>query len=200
MKAGNSENDLGLVEACISGDITAWASLAKKYERLGYISIENRLKKYGFTLPRQDIEEICQDVITSIWKDRKLETVKNRKDISYWFSIVSGNAAIEFMRAKKVKDEPKSVPMTDEIAEELIAPDCLRDDDLPAPDTRKDISKKLARSIETLKYKEKLILKLNIYHAKKYHEIAEMLNMPKGTVSNYLKRAKDKLKENLENL
>ena len=201
MKNRRDREDMPLVEACIRGDLTAWSSLTKKYSDLIRASIEVRLKKYGFTLPRQDIEDIRQNVLESIWSGNKLESVKNRKSIAYWLAIVSGNAAIEYIRKKRIDQTLEPVSLSNELdKEELIglipSPDLNPFDEL----ARKEILNKIDRAFRSLTHGEKLVAKLNIYHGKKYYEIAEILNMPGGTVSSYLKRAKEKLREKLQNL
>ena len=192
-----TDDDSEIVEACINGDLSAWSSLTQKYESLIRASIVNRLKKYGITLPCQDIEDIRQNTLTSIWKGRKLEEIRNRKNISYWLAIVSGNTAIEYMRWKRAQDTPKPVPLNYDSADELegLAPSNGRDPSDEA--AREEMLKKIKETIEALPHKEKLMIKLNIYHGKKYHEIADILNIPAGTVSSYIKRAREKLKKKI---
>ena len=104
------------------------------------------------------------------------------------------------MRTKRAKEAPKIVPLTEEIAEELTDMNMSYKSSLSDTLTQNDIAKKIDKFIETLPRKEKLIMKLNIYHNKKYHEIAEILNIPKGTVSSYMKRAKEKIRDGLKDL
>lgn len=198
MEGKYRDNDSNIIEACINGDLAAWGQLTRKYESLIYASIVNRLRKYGFALPRQDIEDIRQNVLTNIWKSRKLENVRNRGNIAYWLAIVSGNIAIGYMRNKRAKDMPNPAPIhcgaIEELAE-LAGPEGATVFDNMARD---EMLKKIDEAIEALSFKEKLIIKLNFYHDKKYNEIADILNMPPGTVSSYIKRAKEKLKKNLK--
>jgi RNA polymerase sigma factor (sigma-70 family) len=93
------------------------------------------------------------------------------------------------MRRKIVREDP--VP--------LIIPDeeNIEDTNSETPQKR-ELSEKIDTSIASLPPKEQLVIKLNLLHDMEYHEISEMLNMPKGTVSSCLKRAKDRLKEELK--
>ena len=59
---------------------------------------------------------------------------------------------------------------------------------------KNELSKKIEEAVDALPTKEKLIIKLNLIYEKKYDEIAKILNLPKGTVSSYIKRAKEKLR------
>ncbi len=198
MRKESFKDDLKLVEACINKDLIAWAIFIRKYSNLIAVSIDNRLKKYGFTLTRQDIEDIQQNILTSLWKDKKLESVKNRKDISYWLAIVSGNMAIEYLRNKQNIEAIKSVSLHEKIDEKELAQIIPSGKSDPRDELSKnELSEKINSSIERLPTKEKLIAKLNILHDKKYHEIANILNLPEGTISSYMKRAKEKLKKAL---
>jgi RNA polymerase sigma-70 factor, ECF subfamily len=193
------ENDLHLIEACIKKDIAAWASLVKKYSSLVYISIENRLRKYNLSLSRHDVEDIKQNIFTDIWENNKLEGVTSRDDISYWISILAGNAAIEHFRKKDTLQEGRTVSLFGKIGEkELheVLPSGAADpkDEL----ARAEISGRIDKAMEDLPEKEKLVIKLFLIHDKGYHEIAEILDLPRGTVSSYIKRAKEKLRRSLK--
>jgi len=201
MKDKHPKDDTKLIDSCVNGDLAAWAALTQKYSALIKTAIACRLKKYGFSLPLQDIEDIRQTILTAIWRDRKLEGIKNKIDISCWLAIVSGNIAVEYLRKKRIAGEPKLIPLFDTLTDKEMAefmPSAGRD---PSDELARDeLSLRIDEAIESLPSKERLIIKLNICHDKKFHEIAEMLNIPKGTVCSYIKRAKDKLREMLKDL
>jgi RNA polymerase sigma-70 factor (ECF subfamily) len=201
VKKRNSENDEPLIEACLKRDTPSWGMFVKKYSSLVSISIMSRLKRHGLCLPPQEIEEIRQDVFASIWKEESLRTVRNRKDISYWLSIVSGNAAIEHTRSLRSSEPAKKFLFLDEMDEEVLSKIALpsaarqrKEIDL------KEIGKRIEEAIKRLPEKERLILRLNILYGKKQNEISDMLKLPLGTVSSYIKRAKEKLKLELGDL
>lgn len=199
MKNRPFDDDMEIVEGCVKKDLKAWASLIEKYSNLISASIENRLKKYGYSLPCQDIEDIRQNVLASIWKDNKLESVRNRRNISYWLAIVSGNMAMLYVRSTLRKEPVKPVSIFDKIDEtellELIPSTELNPSDELA---KNEISKKIAKEIDSLPPKEKFIIKLHLLYDKKYDEISGILNLPEGTVSSYIKRAKEKLRKRLK--
>lgn len=194
-----NDNDRYLIEACLNKDITSWARLVKKYSGLIYVSIENRLKKYGIPASAQDIEDIRQNIFSDIWKGNKLLQVTNRDDISYWIAILSGNAAVGYFRSKEARQLQNTVPLSHRINErkmsEILSSDSLGPNDELA---RAEKEAKTDLAIESLPAREKIMIKLHLIHDKKYHEIAELLSVPKGTVSNYIKRAKEKLKKKLK--
>lgn len=194
-----SEDDSELVESCLKKDIASWACLVKKYSGLIYISIENRLKKYGLDTSSQEIEDIRQNILSDIWKNDKLSRVTNRSDISYWIAILSGNAAVEHFRARQARQTQNTVSLSRKIDERELGD--ILPSYTPEPNdelARAEMEDRVDLAIESLPTKEKIIIKLHLVHNKKYHEIAEFLGVPKGTVSSYIKRAKDRLQAALK--
>jgi len=178
---------------------SAWDGFTRKYSDLIFISIRNRLKKYGIDIPHQEIEDIRQNILASLWKDGKLDTVENASSLPYWLSIVSGNAAVAHIRKKDRFESLKSVSLSDVEYEDKLA-DILSSDAL-SPDkeaARREISENIEKAMDALPERERLIIKLHLVHDKKYDDIARMLNLPKGTVASSVKRAKERLRKKLK--
>lgn len=171
----------------------------KKYSNLVYAAIQNRVRKCGMTISHEEALDIRQDVFTSILERGQLDAIESRGSLPYWLAIVSGNAAMQYLRRQHRREPVKPASIFDSIEGSKII-DLIHSSELnPIDSMRKDeLSKRMDESIESLPVKEKLIIKLHLLHDKKYDEIASMLNIPKGTVSNYIKRAREKLKKDLE--
>lgn len=193
-----SKDDQNMVEACIAGNVAAWENLLSKYSPLIRTAISGRIRRYGMSLPSQDVEDIYQNVLTAIWLGRKLSEIKNRADISYWLAIVSGNMAVEYLRAIKSSGMDKLEPLGDTTDEEMEAGDIgsATEQNYPDPSENK-IPDEVKNALRCLRKKEKLIMKLLIIHDKKYKEIARILKMPKATVASHIRRARAKLKRTL---
>jgi RNA polymerase sigma-70 factor (ECF subfamily) len=195
----DEKDDPRLIEACLKKDLIAWSNLIKKYSGLVYISIENRLNKYGISASVHDIEDIRQNIFSDIWKDGKLSNITNRNDISYWIAVISGNAAVEHFRSREARERKNTIPLRHKINEEELNE--IFPSGVPGPNdelTRAETEERISSAIESLPAREKIVIKLHLIHDKKYHEIAEFLSVPKGTVSSYIKRAKEKLKKALK--
>lgn len=191
----DEKNDRDLIEACIKKDLIAWSILVNKYSGLIYISIEHRLKKYGISASSHDIEDIRQNILSDIWKSDKLSRITNRDDISYWIAILSGNAAMEHFRSKEARHMQNTMSLCHKIDDKEL--NDILSSDIPGPNdelARAETEEKIDAAIESLEGREKIMIKLYLIHNKKYHEIAEFLGVPKGTVSSYIKRAKERLK------
>jgi len=191
-----------LINRCIQKDFLAWGEFVRRYSGLVYWAIEHRLKKWDYFYHHQDVEEIHQNVFLSLWKKNKLEQVKDQKKVAGWIVIVSGNEAIDYFRHEKSQVPPNAISIFEEIIQKDgaitladILPSNKKDDS--AANEPDEIGKILEAGINSLSAKEKLILKLNTLYNKKYREIAEMLDMPLGSVATSIKNIKSRLKKRL---
>lgn len=198
MKRDGFDSDAGLIAACVKKDPEAWDYFAKKYSPLISISIRVRLAKYAMALPYHEIEDIKQSVFTSIWQEEKLRSVKNLRGISYWLSVVSGNAAIEYLRNKHGAKTPEFVPFCEKAGEPELAEFLCSRGPGPADELQtKETIEKIEKAVGSLSGKENLVARMYIFYGKKRHEIAECLNIPEGTVASYVNRARKKLRKKL---
>jgi len=195
MRKNRPMDDRTLVEACINKNLDSWSLLISKYSGLVNIAADCRLKKYGFTLPKEDIEDLRQNVFTAIWQEGKLKNVAHLDNISHWIAMVAGNMAINYVRKSSNRDALKAVPIDGKFKGKDLA-GLLPSRPLRAEDdtSEAELGRKIDSAIRRLPCREKLIIKLHLFHGKKYEDIAEILNLPNGTVSSYVKRAKEKLK------
>lgn len=199
MKEPDLSGDEELIRLCIARDPSAWERFTKRYSGLISYSIVQRLRKYGINPHPNDLGEIRQDILSRLWEDGKLAEIRNPSVIKYWLSIVSGNMAVEYMRARKRRHElmPVSLSeMTDESALHGVLSSNRR---LPADELhRSELLGKIEESIRSLPAKQALALKLNLLHGKSHDEISAIMSIPPGTASSYIKRAKGALRRMLK--
>lgn len=194
----NTEDSGRLIERCLRKDMSAWAVFVTRYSPLISAAITKRLKLYGLAASDHDLKDIRQNLLASIWQEDKLADVKNRGSIAYWLAIVAGNAALDHYRSKKNMATDRFVPLSQPIGDGELGD--LLPSALPDPrdqSARNELTGRIAGEIDKLPGREKIILKLNILHNKKYEDIARILDLPPGTVSSYVKRAKEKLRKRL---
>jgi RNA polymerase sigma factor (sigma-70 family) len=193
-------SDKLLVEGCIKRDIEAWNALVDKYSSLMHASARKRLARHGFSsVQGEEIEDIVQDALTSLWRDEKMASLKNHDSLPYWLSMISQNAAVTYLRKMKRQGISETIPEPEiqddcEMLEPLIKSTSNPHLDLHNGELRKAIDKAMA----SLAVNEKLVMKLCLFHGKRYHEISEILSMPQGTVCSLAKRAKEKLQAALK--
>lgn len=171
----------------------------KSYSKLIYTAVEKRLRGSGFYLPREEVMDIQQEVLASLWESRKLDNIRNAASIPYWLAIVSGNAAMQHMRSRRRIEPQKRVSMQDKIGPDTLAELIPSSWLTPSEELdRCELSDRLDKAIESLSANEKVAIKLNLLYDKKYEEISDILRIPTGTVSIRIKRAKEKLRAHLE--
>jgi RNA polymerase sigma factor (sigma-70 family) len=197
------KSDKILVERCLKKDPLAWAELVNKYSCRIDISAQIRLKKYSLDYSKDDIDDIRQNLLASIWKGARLAALKERSDISYWIATASGNAAIDYMRRKASREAGgATISIHDEArgggVEEMIESIASRGPTPLEKIARDEIMKSFEETLRELSAKDRLIVKLNLLHQKTHDEIAEITRSPCGTVSCVIKRAKERLQEKLK--
>ncbi|MFA6079431.1 MAG: sigma-70 family RNA polymerase sigma factor [Candidatus Omnitrophota bacterium] len=200
MKEAKFNNDISLINGCVERDLDAWSRFIKKYSGLVMTAIDDRLKGYGFSLPSQDLEDIGQEVFTTIWQSRKLEGLKNIDSLSYWLAMISGNEAAEYVRKMHRREPVKAISIFDDMNEkELIEPLISKDPEAGSEISKHELKNRVSTALDSLPRREKLIMELYLFHDKKYRDIADILSLPKGTVACCINRSKEKLRDALKN-
>lgn len=190
-----------LINLCIKREPSAWVVFVNRFSPLVYWAIEQRLKKWDYLYQKEDIEEIHQEVFTSLWDKNKLQQIKDHQRIEPWIIMVAGNMAIDYFRYKKGQLPPKTVPLYDETFDTKKPThnylSTYKTD--PAKEAiSSEINKILDECLSKLSAVENIIVRLSLLYGKTYKEIAKILNLPIGTVACNIKRAKSRLKELLK--
>src|SRR3989338_4455114 len=193
-----------LIKNCIKKDKRAWDIFVERYSKVVFWAIRDRLKRFGYNFDEGDIEDIHQDVFISLWSDNKLAQVKDRSRVAGWLGMVAGNAAIDYFKNMKRQSPPNSLSLYEEIYKSGDGGDKTLEDVLPSQDAGpwkrahlNDIFELVDSAINSLKPKEKIVVKLNLLHGMRHRDIAEALKMPVNTVSTTIARAKEDLKVKL---
>jgi RNA polymerase sigma-70 factor, ECF subfamily len=192
------DDNIHLIRSCIAKDHSAWDFFTKKYSSFILSSAGNRLRKYGIHPKTDDLGEIQQNVLSLLWESGKLAEIRNPESREYWLAVVSGNAALQYMKkqARITRLAPVSLS---EIAGDTELAELLPSETFtPAQEIdRSALTGKIDEAIESLPPKERLVLKLNMLHGKKYEEIALIMALPRGTIASFINRAKEKLRKKL---
>ncbi len=168
-----------------NGNQDAFGTLVERYEE--------KLLRYGRKfLPRhEDIQDIVQDVFMSTYKN--IQSFDGAQKFSPWIYRIAHNAFVNDLRKQSYR--PVVLPDFDTLLSYHVTED-------PGHKEReqKELRAMLDKSLDTLtpKYREVLIL----YYLEEmaYKEIADILQIPQGTVGIRLKRAREALKVSYETL
>lgn len=176
-------DDRALVSQIIVGDMQAFRLLIKQHERLVAHMIGRLIDQ------QEDREELCQDVFLKVYE--KLGEFNFQSRLSTWIATIAYRHAINHLRKKKI--EVRNIDEDESFANQFVG-EGNPEEEL----TEKDTDNLVMKFIEQLPVQYKAVLTLYHLDGLSYPEIGETLNMPEGTVKNYLFRARQLLKEKVK--
>ncbi len=177
--------ELQLVQRAQEGDREAFQELVERYQRKVYGICIGMLKD------PDDSMDVSQEVFIKVY--RYLDNFNLQSSFYTWLYRITVNKCIDFMRKKKRQRE---VDYDDTLSREG---DVEGDDELlPSrlgihPDrvyARKELRAQMLEALKTLSEKHRTILILREVEGLSYEEIAEVLQISKGTVMSRLYHAR----------
>ncbi len=184
MKPKDVEDQI-LVERSLQGEQQAFEQLVKRYQK----SIYNLA--YRMTGGREDAEDLAQETFLRAYA--KLNTFQLGRRFSPWLFRIVSNLCINWKNRQKRREA--SMDLLSE-AKKLFPDTSV---DLFFQIERNELQTRLQQEILALPVRYRLVFTLRYLEAHSCRDIAEMLDMPEGTVKTYLFRARRILKEKLKN-
>jgi RNA polymerase sigma-70 factor (ECF subfamily) len=175
-------DDRSLVSRVIGGEEGAFRTLIRRHERLVAHMVGRLVKEDA------DRQEICQDVFLKVYE--KLPEFGFQSKLSTWIATIAYRHAINHVRKQRMLFEelPDDERWTERFVDHENPGELLE---------AKDETARVQQFIDLLPAQYKAILTLYHLDSMSYAEISEVMNMPEGTVKNYLFRARNLLKEKL---
>jgi len=184
------EEDAKLVESCLKGDEKAYRTLVEKYQRRIYTIA------FGILRNQEDAMDVTQDAFVKV--HRNLARFQGTSSFYTWLYRIVVNLCIDRKRrAKKAinvdyddsishQEQPHQTGPT--LASVSIAG--------PAKElARKELREKMQLALDKLSPDHRQILVLREVEGLPYEEIAEILEIAKGTVMSRLFHARTKFKQ-----
>lgn len=178
-----------LVQRCLAKEPTAWNEFLANYGRLIFWAIQERLKRVGCPALPSEVDDIFQNVVTSLWEKEKLRQLRDPETLPAWLVMVAGNAAVNAMK-RRAPEDPMDPAKQAFIAAETPAPWGEEAEEEPA--------RRAEELLKTLPARDQAALRLHYLHGKKYKDIAELLGIPVNTVGTIISRAKEKLRNQVK--
>lgn len=185
--------DAELVERAQDGDREAFGQLVKRYQEKVYSIC------YGKVKDEQDAMDVTQDVFVKVF--RYLENFEQESSFYTWLYRITVNTSIDFLRKQSRKaqvDYDDSIKSEEDVeGNELLMPSRLGVN----PDEafgRKELRQKMLEALESLSEKHRTILNLREVEGLSYKEMAEVLDISKGTVMSRLYHARQYFQEALD--
>jgi RNA polymerase sigma-70 factor, ECF subfamily len=149
-------------------------------------SVQECLRTYGglvWSLARRmspnldDAEDAVQEIFVDVWKNAdKFDETKSSE--TTFIAMIARRRLID--RIRKVNRSPKS----DSIEDMPVEPQNRFDESMQVSIE----AKQAAKALETLRPEQRQVLQLSIYHGYSHQEIADVLQMPIGTVKTHARR------------
>jgi len=186
-------DDSELVERAQDGDREAFQTLVERYQENVYSIC------YGKVKDEQDAKDVSQDVFVKVF--RYIENFNQESSFYTWLYRIAVNTSIDFLRKQSRRKEVDydDTIQTDEDVEggELLMPSKLGID----PDKelgRKELREKMLEALDSLSDKHRTILTLREVEGLSYKEMADVLEISKGTVMSRLYHARQYFQEALD--
>lgn len=180
--ANGLENDSSLVERCLSGDDAAWEDLVRLHTRRVYAVC------YRFTGNDYEAQDLTQDVFIRVF--RTLGSFRSGEgSFSVWLMRLTRNLLIDNYRRQKQDRATDSIEDQLPVLEETAALSARTDGLLAG----REASEILQSGLEKLSPELRETLILRDLEELEYREIAEVLNVPEGTVKSRLNRGRAEL-------
>ncbi len=171
-------DEVSLLRASLQGETEAWGEIVARYKDAVFGLC------LGFLHNPADAEDITHDAFIRAYEN--LRRYKLEKKFSTWIFTVASNLCRNRLRHRRY--HPVIAP-PDEIAGGLD----------PAKEYERDVRLgQVRKALDQLPYLYRTPLVLRFYNELPYHEIAEILSVPEGTVKTRIHRAKIQLKKIME--
>lgn len=187
-KQESRNEDTLLVKRALEGDQNAFVRLKEKYHEAIYNLI------YRMIHEKDEVEDLTQEAFIKAFMS--LSSFNDEYAFSTWLYKIATNNCIDYIRRKRLQtfsiDKPIESKDSD-FAFEL--PDSTYEPDREMISRQR--RKLLEEAINSLPPKYRQVIILRHQEEKEYQEIAELLNLPLGTVKAHIFRAREMLNKYL---
>ncbi len=191
-RAAVSAEEKALIERCKRGDLAAFNDLVRKYEKQVYNFA------YRLTGNYDDANDVAQDAFLRVFN--AIGTFRGDSSFSTWLFRITTNVFLD--ERKKAKSHPQtSLDEYLELGESSVARQI--EDPSPTPEAVLEESERaliLSKAVSDLPEYQRAMVTLYHGQQKSYEEIAEIMDLPIGTVKSRLNRARLALKEKLSGI
>jgi RNA polymerase sigma-70 factor, ECF subfamily len=190
-----ARSDQDIVALARAGEEAAYRELIRRYERPLFSLL------YRMVRDRELAEDLAQE--TFVKALNAIESYRPEFKFSSWIFKIANNAAIDHLRRRELDtlsldgsphaETPEAVEATAlQIGDRQESP-------LDAVEAR-ELGGQIEQAIAQLRPEYRSCILLRHVEGRAYEEIAEILNLPLGTVKTYIHRARNELRQALAHL
>jgi RNA polymerase sigma-70 factor, ECF subfamily len=176
------DSDSQLIERCLCGEEAAWEDLVKVYTRRVYSIC------YRFVGREGEAQDLTQEVFLRIFKTLK-SFRSNEGSFSVWLNRLTRNLLIDNYRRSKLERSTDSIEDQLRVLEETEQTSARADSMLAG----REASEMLQAGLQKLSPELRETIILRDIEELEYREIAQVLNVPEGTVKSRLNRGRAEL-------
>lgn len=181
------EADRELLEAVLKGDGTAYRGLVEKYQGRVYAMV------YGMLRNREDARDVTQEAFVKAY--RNLDSFRLESSFYTWIYRIAMNLAIDFTRKRKRRETSgfdENIAARDEDGDIAEA----HHEDGPGRQLeRKQLFARIMGAMQQLPEDQRQVILLRELEGLQYKEIADIMEIPEGTVMSRLFYARKKLQK-----
>ena len=179
---GRVDTDTQLVERCLSGEESAWEDLVKVHTRRVYSIC------YRFTGSDSEAQDLTQEVFLRIFRNLKSFRA-GEGSFQVWLGRLTRNLLIDHYRRTRSDRSTESIEEQLPMLEERTAMSARTDGMLAG----REASELLQKALEKLSPELRETVILRDLEELEYREIADVLQVPEGTVKSRLNRGRAEL-------
>lgn len=179
-----SDNDL--IKIISNGNPQRYSEIMERYQ--------GKLFAYLYRLigEKEEAEDLLQDVFIKAF--RNLNSYDTERKFSSWIYRIAHNEAVNHIKRKSLK---RFISLDNITSTKDKLESSSTEDDAQTSWIRKETNKEVDDAVNRLPLKYKQVLVLRYYSDKSYEEIGDILGKPINTVGTLIKRAKNKLSDEL---
>ena len=178
-------DDQALVERCRQGDLGAFEPLVEKYrERVWRLA-------YNYVHDREEAQDVAQEAFVRAWQ--ALASFRGQSAFYTWLFRIVVNVATDRVRQRAARGRAFGTDIVPEADWERV----LVDPRLGPGEVahRHQQQERIQQALRALPERHRTIIMLSDLEGLSYREIAEVLDIPMGTVMSRLHNARKRLRE-----
>lgn len=171
----HESTDIELMQRARRGDRAAFAGIIRRYQA----PLLNFFRRMGVSY--DEGEDLVQETFLRVFSYRKRWRPTGK--FTSFLYVLARHAWVDMVRKSSRTPQPDDLAAHDAVGV-----------DAPSADARMDVQ----QALTTLSEKLRSVVVLNVYQGLKYQEIAEVLDIPLGTVKSRMHLAIRQLREQLD--
>ncbi|HEY2733134.1 MAG TPA: sigma-70 family RNA polymerase sigma factor [Polyangiales bacterium] len=190
VKDREAHEDDALVEEARTGSKAAFEQLFQKYHRRAYAVALGVLKR------PEDAMDVVQDAFIKV--HRNIATFQGASSFYTWLYRIVMNLAIDHVRrTRRVVEWGDDVPIDQAAGDRTLVPK-VEDENPSRTLVRRELSDKIRQALDALPEYHRAVILLREVEGMSYEEMAEVLEVPKGTIMSRLFHARRKMQDQLQ--